>query len=68
MYMDAKFTHIQARPDEPPALYELKDGKPDLIQFEFRDGTYSAPKGARWRLFPDRQAEAVFRRFQSADK
>jgi type IV secretory pathway VirB9-like protein len=40
MYTDGKFTYIQAHPEEPPALYELKDGKPDLIQFEFHDGTY----------------------------
>jgi type IV secretion system protein VirB9 len=44
MYTDGKFTYIQAHPEEPPALYELKDGKPDLIQFEFHDGTYLAPK------------------------
>ena len=44
MYTDGKFTYIQAHPDEPPALYELKDGKPNLIQFEFRNGTYIAAK------------------------
>jgi type IV secretory pathway VirB9-like protein len=44
MFTDGKFTYIQAHPDEPPALYELKDGKPDLIQFDFRDGTYIASK------------------------
>lgn len=44
MYTDDKFTYIQAHPDEPPALYELKDGKPNLVQFEFRNGTYIAAK------------------------
>ena len=44
MYTDGKFTYIQAHPEEPPALYELKDGKPNLVQFEFRDGTYIAAK------------------------
>jgi type IV secretory pathway VirB9-like protein len=44
MYTDGKFTYIQAHPEEPPALYELKDGKPSLIQFEFHDGTYIAAK------------------------
>lgn len=44
MYHDGKFTYIQAHPDELPALYELKDGTPDLIQFEFRDGVYVAAK------------------------
>jgi hypothetical protein len=32
-------------PEEAPALYELKDGKPNLIQFELRpDGLYFIPK------------------------
>ena len=44
MFTDGKFTYIQAHPDEPPALYELRDGKPNLIQFDFRDGTYIASK------------------------
>lgn len=44
MYHDGKFSYIQAHPQEPPALYELKDGKPDLVQFEFRDGTYVVSK------------------------
>lgn len=44
MYHDDKFTYIQARPEEAPALYEIRDGKPNLIQFEFRNGTYIAAK------------------------
>ena len=44
MYTDGKFTYIHAHPEEPPALYEMKDGKPNLIQFEFRNGTYVAAK------------------------
>jgi type IV secretion system protein VirB9 len=44
MYHDGKFTYIQAHPQEPPALYEVKDGKPNLIQFEFHSGTYVVSK------------------------
>ena len=44
MYHDGKFTYIQAHPQEPPALYEVKDGKTNLIQFEFRHGTYVVSK------------------------
>jgi len=44
IYHDDKFTYIQANPQETPALYELKDGKPSLIQFDFKDGLYTAPK------------------------
>lgn len=44
IYHDDKFTYIQASPQETPALYEVKDGKPSLIQFDFKDGIYTAPK------------------------
>jgi len=44
MYHDGKFTYIQADPQETPALYEIKDGKPNLIAFEFKDGVYTVPK------------------------
>jgi type IV secretory pathway VirB9-like protein len=44
IYHDDKFTYIQANAVEAPALYELKDGKPNLINFEFRHGTYVVPK------------------------
>jgi len=44
MYHDNKFTYIRANPQETPALYELKDGKPSLIQFQFADGLYTVPK------------------------
>ena len=44
IYHDGKFTYIQANPQETPALYEMKDGKPNLIQFEYRNGVYVAPK------------------------
>ncbi len=42
---DDRFTYIRAHPTEAPALYELKDGKPNLVQFELHpDGTYFIPK------------------------
>lgn len=44
IYHDGKFTYIQANPQETPALYEIKDGKPNLIQFEYRNGTYVVSK------------------------
>ena len=44
MYQDDKFTYIQARPEEAPALYEVQDGKPNLINFEYRNGVYVAEK------------------------
>jgi type IV secretion system protein VirB9 len=45
VWHDDKFTYIRAHPTEAPALYEVKDGKPNLIQFEMRpDGLYFVPK------------------------
>jgi len=40
MYHDDKFTYIQARPEETPTLYEVKDGKPNLVNFDYKDGVY----------------------------
>lgn len=39
IYHDDRFTYIEARPKEAPAVYEVKDGKPSLIQFEFDQKT-----------------------------
>jgi type IV secretory pathway VirB9-like protein len=44
IYNDGKFTYIHADPQETPAVYELKDGKPNLIEFQFKDGVYVIPK------------------------
>lgn len=44
MYHDDKFTFIQARPEETPTLYELLDGKPNLVNFEYKNGVYVVDK------------------------
>ncbi len=44
IYHDDKFTYIQATPQETPSVYEVKDGKPSLVQFDFKDGVYTVPK------------------------
>jgi type IV secretory pathway VirB9-like protein len=44
IYHDDRFTFIQARPEEVPAVYEIKDGKPNLVDFEYTDGTYAVAK------------------------
>ena len=44
IYHDGKFTYIQANPQETPALYEIKDDKPNLVNFEFKDGLYVVTK------------------------
>lgn len=44
MYHDDRFTYIQASPQETPTLYEVKDGKPNLVNFDYRNGTYVVGK------------------------
>jgi type IV secretory pathway VirB9-like protein len=44
MYHDDKFTYIQARPEETPTLYEVKDGKPNLVNFDYKNGVYVVDK------------------------
>ena len=43
IYHDDKFTYIKSAAEEKFAVYELKDGKPDLITFQLKDGTYVLP-------------------------
>jgi type IV secretory pathway VirB9-like protein len=44
MYHDDKFTYLQARPEETPSLYEIKDRQPNLVNFEYKDGVYVVGK------------------------
>ena len=44
IYHDEAFTYIQCAAREKPALYEVKDGKPSLINFQVENGVYIAPK------------------------
>ena len=44
IYHDDRFTYIHCAAREKPALYEFKDGKPNLISFQLENGVYIAPK------------------------
>ncbi|HVS87981.1 MAG TPA: TrbG/VirB9 family P-type conjugative transfer protein [Candidatus Acidoferrum sp.] len=44
IYHDDAFTYIKCGARERPALYEIKDGKPNLISFQYENGVYIAPK------------------------
>ncbi len=44
IYHDDRFTYIKSSAAEKFSIYELKDGKPDLISFQLKDGTYILPK------------------------
>ena len=43
IYHDDKFTYIRSSAAEKFSIYELKDGKPDLITFQLKDNTYVIP-------------------------
>ena len=43
IYHDDKFTYVKSSTAEKFAVYELKDGKPNLITFQLKDGTYILP-------------------------
>ena len=40
IYHDDHFTYIKSSAREKFAVYELKDGKPDLVSFQLKDNTY----------------------------
>jgi type IV secretion system protein VirB9 len=44
VYHDDAFTFIRCAAREKPALYEVKDGKPNLIPFQLENGVYIVPK------------------------
>jgi type IV secretory pathway VirB9-like protein len=44
IFRDDQFTYIKSSAAEKFAIYEVKDGKPDLINFQLTDGTYVIPK------------------------
>jgi len=44
IWHDDKFTYLRGQFQETPALYEVKDKKPSLINFDFAKGLYTIPK------------------------
>jgi type IV secretion system protein VirB9 len=44
IWHDDKFTYLRGQFQETPALYELKDGKGSLINFDYNAGLYTVPK------------------------
>lgn len=44
VWRDDKFTYLRGHFQETPALYEVKDKKGSLINFDFNDGLYTVPK------------------------
>jgi type IV secretory pathway VirB9-like protein len=44
IWRDDRFTYLRGTFQETPALYELKDGKGSLINYDFANGLYTIPK------------------------
>jgi len=44
VYHDDAFTYLRCAARDKPALYEVKDGKPNLIPFQLENGVYIVPK------------------------
>jgi type IV secretion system protein VirB9 len=44
VFHDDFFTYIRSAAREKPVFYELKDGKPNLVSFQFENGVYIVPK------------------------
>jgi type IV secretion system protein VirB9 len=44
IYHDESFTYIRCGAREKPALYETKDGRPNLVPFQLENGVYIVPK------------------------
>ena len=44
IWHDGRFTYIRTDATELPALYEVKDGKPALVNFQVHQSTYVVPK------------------------
>lgn len=44
IWRDDKFTYLRGHFQETPALYEVKEKKPSLINFDYSDGLYTVPR------------------------
>ena len=44
IYHDDRFTYIKTNAPEKFSVYEMKDGKPSLVTYDLREGTYIIPK------------------------
>jgi type IV secretion system protein VirB9 len=44
IYHDDKFTYIKTDAPEKFSVYEMRDGKPNLVTYQFSNGTYVIPK------------------------
>ena len=62
IYHDDKFTYIRSLPQEKPTLYEVKDGSPNLINFDLKRRRLCRAQDPRLRISRDRQAQHGFQK------
>jgi len=44
IYHDDRFTYIKSAANERPAIYEIKDKKPNLVNFQLENDVYIVSK------------------------
>jgi type IV secretion system protein VirB9 len=66
IYHDDAFTYIKSSAREKPALYEVKDGKPNLIHFDVDGSVYIVPKVLNIAYLAVGKKKLVFSRQESA--
>ncbi len=66
VWRDDKFTYLSGQFQETPALYELKDGKGSLINFDFSNGLYTIPKTVEMGYLSIGKQKVEFRRNTTA--
>ncbi len=67
VYHDDAFTYIKCAAREKPTLYEVKDGKPSLINFQLANGVYIVPKVLNAGYLAVGKKRVVFARRTSAN-
>jgi type IV secretion system protein VirB9 len=67
IYHDDAFTYIKCAAREKPTLYEVKDGKPSLINFQLANGVYIVPKVLNAGYLAVGMRKVVFARRTSAN-
>jgi type IV secretory pathway VirB9-like protein len=66
IYHDDGFTYIKCAAREKPVLYEIKDGKPNLTNFQLENGVYVVPKIVDYGYLAVGKKRLPFRRQSSA--
>jgi type IV secretory pathway VirB9-like protein len=67
IWRDGKFTYLRGTFQETPVLYEQKDGKGSLINFDFSNGLYTVPKTVEQGYLAIGKQKVEFRRVEGGN-